>query len=312
MSKDRGDRPQTAGALISEARAALNLPPLSRDGGSVQAARASGEQASESPTLPLISEAISGTVATEKRESGKLHKDPPTRARRRQTVLALACGALFAALLLGFAGWYTRRQQDSAREEIAAPTIATEAPPAVPPKVEVMRYWLEVAGNSAKDENKRVAELTNVLAPGQRFTLHFKPSRSGFLYLIAQKSKGNAVTAFVTAQGGGRTWESNKIAGGDDFSISGTIERRQGVDECTVIFSADPLKSLAFLMGNPEYKLKPEEINQLYAFSARYKDIAPTLDAHGEGKERVVTVSVPETVASKNLPVIFEIRLEHK
>jgi serine/threonine protein kinase len=311
MAKDRADRTPTAGALIYEVRAALNLPPLTRSGGGVHAARTSGEEASESTTLPLISEASPGAVATERLESGKLHKELPSRARRRRVALALASGAVFAAMLLGFAVWYVRRHQGSAREEIVAPTaptITAEAPTVEAPKVEALSYWIEITGGSAKGGNERVAELTNVLAPGQHFELHFKPSNSGFLYLVAQKSKGNAMTAFITAKGGGM-WESNKITGGDDFSVSGNIEGRRGVDECTVIFSPTLLDSPKFLMGKPEYKLTPAEVKELYDLRARYKDAAPTLDAHGEGKERVVTVSVPETV--KNLPVMFVIRIEH-
>ncbi|HJQ35119.1 MAG TPA: serine/threonine-protein kinase [Pyrinomonadaceae bacterium] len=311
ISKDRADRPPTAGALIYEARAALNLPPLTQNGGGVHAARTSGEEFSEGTTLPLISEASPGAVATKRLESGKLHKELLSRTRHRRVALALVCAAVFAAVLLGFAAWYVRKQQGSAREEIVAPTaptIAAEAPTAEAPKVEALSYWIEINGGPAKGGNERVAELTNVLAPGQHFELHFKPSNTGFLYLVAQKSEGNAETAFVTAKGIGR-WKSNKIAGGDDFSISGDIERRGGVDECTVIYSPEPLDSPAFLMGEPNHQLTAAEVKEFYDLLARYKDAAPTLDAHGEGKERVVNVSVPETV--KNLPVIFKIRIEH-
>ncbi|HEX7312619.1 MAG TPA: hypothetical protein VF297_01790, partial [Pyrinomonadaceae bacterium] len=313
MAKDRADRPPTAGALIHEVRAALNLPPLTQNGGGVPAARASSEEASESATLPLISEASLGAVATERLASGKLHKELPSRARRRRVELALASGAVFAVMLLAFAIWYVRRHQGSAREEVAAPTaptIAVEAPTVEAPKVEALRYWIELTGGTAKGGNERVAELTNVLAPGQNFELHFKPSNTGFLYLVAQKTNGNALTAFVTAKGIGRL-KSNMITGGTDFYFLGNLENERGVDECTVIFSPEPLDSPGFLMGKSGYQLSPTEVKEFYNLLARYEDAAPTLDAHGEGKERVVIVSVPELVVSKKLPVIFVIRIAH-
>jgi len=311
MAKDRADRPQTAGALINEARAALNLPPLTRDGDSAHAARSSGEDAAEGATLPLIAEATPGAVATERSESGKLHKEPPTRARRRRVALALACGTLFAALLLGFVGWYIRGRKGSAREEIAAPTVATEAPPAEAPRVEVMSYWFEVK-KLKEDIPARVAEVSPEIASGHYFRLHFKSPRSGYLYIIGPNKYGNALTAFLTAQGGGGL-RYNKVLSDADFSVpSMKLNDYAGTEEYIVIFSPKLLSSPAFLMGKPEHELTTPELIEFDKFREQYADDTPELTERGEGKERVVTVSLPKASVSPNHPIIFGIRLEHK
>jgi serine/threonine-protein kinase len=313
MAKDRADRPQTAGALIDEVRAALNLPPLTRGGESAHAARTPGEDAGESATLPLIAKVTLGAVAAERSESGKLYEKP--RARRRRVVLALACGTLFAALLLGFAGWYRWRDEDSAREGIATPSITTEASPAEAPRVEVMSYWFEV--KKFKDDiPSHVAEVAPKIASGKFFRLHFRSPSSGYLYIVGPNQDGNARTAIFTAIGGGSRGDrlrTNQMLSDADFVVPYLkLNEDTGTEEYVVIFSPKLLSSPAFLLGKAEQELTPAELIEFDEFRARYVNDAPVLAERGEGKERVVAVSLPEANAALNHPIIFGIRLEHK
>jgi serine/threonine-protein kinase len=245
-------------------------------------------------------------------------------APRNSLAPFVAGGALALLLLACLGGWLLFKDR--------GPTPAPPAPgaelqkppaqgasgaapnvPAAPPKAEAASYWFEALEKDGDEAGRRVAEPMPVFVSGQRFRIHFTPKERGYLYIIGPNKNGNAQTTFLTARGGG-TYKSNLVGAGSDFSFPGAgrmkLDPHRGADEFTLIFSAMPLTSPAFLMGESLKELTPAEVSELEEFRAQFKSDAPSVGVVGDGAERRVVVSAPS--AAEGRPLIFDLRINHQ
>jgi serine/threonine protein kinase len=218
------------------------------------------------------------------------------------------------------------------------PTVTPTSPPAARPRVEVMRYYLEInpetdrASSGKRDGtllSKRDGTLLSAslgpLEPGQQFKFHFTPRESGYLYLIAP-NKQNIPMTFLTAQPDAETGvKTNLIEAGADYSFPARRDQWIGITRgeeqmaFTLIFSPTPLTTPGFLAARAGRDLTATEQHELtllrQQFGARAPETAPAtvkVPAHSaSGKQAVITVERPETAGE---PVVVEIpiRIERK
>ena len=148
---------------------------------------------------------------------------------------------------------------------------------ATPPEgetlVEAMRYNLEVKLETGGAE--RVAGDNPVLR-GQFLKFHFKPSRSGYLYIIAPGERGRRV-AFLTAQPNS-AWsvKDNLLEAGTEYSFppgqDDWIEVARGASSrtYTVIFAPKQLDQPRFLAGPADRDLTAAEEDELAELKKRF------------------------------------------
>jgi serine/threonine protein kinase len=183
---------------------------------------------------------------------------------------------------------------------------------------ENLHYALEVETTQG-GSTVRVAGVVP-LASGQNFKFHFTPFKDGYLYIIGPGDK-NVPMTFLTAKPVPVSGvESNAVEANEDFSFPNdtddknwiTLDKTQGTEDYTVIFSTDELTSPAFLSDTAGHALTAAEQDELKAFEEKYKANAPKTDVvDGSGEDPYVSVKVPKGKDGDE-PVVFKIRIEHK
>ena len=213
-------------------------------------------------------------------------------------------------LLTDVAEWATTTQANVSGN-VSGPALA------IPMRVEVLRYYLELASSGNKNSN----ELTRAsglmpLEGGTKFKFHFKPAEEGYLYILALGQNGVPQT-FLTSQpmpASGVT--TNWGAAGADFQFPDggqwfMIQKDADNTPFTVIFSKTPLTTPAFLSSQSGRDLTAAEQQELMEMKKLYAANAPTLVAMADENQPAVTVHVPAERAA-NEPVIFDISINRK
>jgi hypothetical protein len=160
------------------------------------------------------------------------------------------------------------------------------------------------------------------LDSGQDFKFHFEFGEAGYLYIVGP-GEGNRPTAFLTLypiETSGL--ENNQVTKGADFSFPSGIEhwlkldKKPGTETYTIIFSTSPLTDPALfsepVTGKP---LSESQQAALSDFLAKHKASEPVTELNDKnGSAPFVTVKVPQTDPSKDpgMPLIFEVRIQHK
>jgi hypothetical protein len=179
-----------------------------------------------------------------------------------------------------------------------------------------MRYTLEIE----KEKGGERARVTNTvpLASGQTFKFHFKATEEGYLYIVGP-GPGNVPMTFLTAKPVKQSGLStNEAVAGADFEFPRgegnwiTLDKTQGTEDYTVIFSKEQLLVPAFLNELAGKTLDEDEQSEFFNFVGQYKANAPTVDvSQGGAADPYVSIKVPEGRAASE-PIIFTVRIEHK
>ncbi|MGE0133454.1 MAG: serine/threonine protein kinase [Blastocatellales bacterium] len=203
--------------------------------------------------------------------------------------------------------------------ELVSTTQANVGGPilAIPMRVEVLRYYLEIAspGNKVGNEVAHVSGLMP-LEGGTKFKFHFKPAEGGYLYIIALGRNGGPQT-FLTSQpmsASGVT--TNWSDAGSEFNFPGggqwfMIQKEAANTPFTVIFSKTPLNAPSFLSSQSGRDLSATERQELMDMRRQYAANAPELVAMQDGSQPAVAVQSPAERAA-NEPVIFDISIKRK
>jgi hypothetical protein len=232
---------------------------------------------------------------------------------------ALACAlvvCIVAGAWLAWNSWRARRVAGNG-EEVAGATGGTAVE--LPPRFELMNYWVEAFDDAAQAEGRRVAAKELSLPSGQQFKFHFVTRERGYLYIVGPGA-GNAPTTFLTARPAG-IMRSNLAAAGADFAFpygDGQVlelDKNPGTEEYVVIFSRTPLLSPAFLATESGHELTPAELKELEDLRAQAKTALPIADVKSTDARAGGAASVSVVVAAPGVPsepVIFDIRIEHR
>jgi len=187
---------------------------------------------------------------------------------------------------------------------------------AIRTRVEVLRYYLEIASSSDKTGDG-VTRTTGLmpLEGGTKFKFHFKLAEGGYLYIVALGNNG-ALQTFLTSQpmpasGVTTNWSDagadfNFPDGGQWFMIQEDAENTP----FTVIFSKTPLKTPSFLSSQSGRDLNDNERQELMEMRKQYAAGSLELVAMREGNQPIVAVQAPERAA--NEPIIFDVSLKRK
>jgi serine/threonine protein kinase len=246
-----------------------------------------------------------------------------TGSLQRKQAMLYSLGAYILATLLicviVYKAFEKRPDLLQGAAELVSTTQANVGGPtlAIPMRVEVLRYYLEIASSS----NKTDAEATRVtglmpLEEGTKFKFHFKPAESGYLYIIALGKNGVPQT-FLTSQpmpasGVTTNWSD---AGADFHFPDGgqwfMIQKEAENTPFTVIFSKTPLNTPSFLSSQSGRDLSAAERQELIDLRRRYAASAPELVAMQDGNQPAVAVQAPAERAA-NDPIIFDISIKRK
>ncbi len=177
----------------------------------------------------------------------------------------------------------------------------------------VLSYYLEVV--STENITSRATGMMP-LDLGSRFKFHFKPSQSGYLYLVALGKNGRLQT-FLTEQpmpASGVT--ANWSAGGNDFQFPDSgqwfmLPREAESAPFTVIFSAESLKLPEFLASQSGHELNEVELQQLADLRKLSSPKSPTLVAIAEENQPAVAVQVLAD-RYKDEPLVFDVSIRKK
>ncbi len=181
-------------------------------------------------------------------------------------------------------------------------------------QMEVLRYYLEVI--QAGSENRRDTEIAP-LAAGSKFKFHFKPSKDGYIYIIALDDKGTPQT-FLTSQPMAATGVNTNWADGDkEFLFPNGGQWFEILPEAestpfTVIFSPKPLSAPKFLAEPSGHNLTEAEQEELQAFRDKYSVNQSKLVAvKDENRMAMMTVQVPSDYPTGD-PLLFNIELKRR
>jgi hypothetical protein len=248
---------------------------------------------------------------------------PPQKGR--SPVVPIIAGVLGLLLLAGVGGgvllWSRMKEEKPAETKTNVPTDAgketTTTPTTAAEMRETLSYFLEVAGASKGTPSARVAGVVP-LASGQKFRFHFTPSEDGYLYVVGP-GEGNVPTTFLTAKPIEASGvDTNEVGAGTDFAFPDgegnwiQLDKTEGTEYWTIIFSPTPLSAPAFLNAEAGSELSEEEQAAFKEFQAQHKANVPSTNVNsGAGVEPTVSVKVPAARA-KDEPVVFDIRIEHK
>ena len=216
--------------------------------------------------------------------------------RRNYWLLIVLAVALLLAGLLAYRYWPTSPKAESQVQ------VTTSHPP-----VEVMQYFLEVAG--AKGQTRFTNE-TEALTAKQDFKFHFVANQSGYLYIVAP-GKNNLPETFLTAQPPkGSGVSSNVIAAGVEFKFPAGDEYWINLSNAhtstfSVIFSPSPLNAPAFLALPAGHQLTVAEQQEWEAFRNEVGVLTPRITP---GQPRV---SVLRT-ATEIKPLLYDVTVKLK
>lgn len=201
--------------------------------------------------------------------------------------------------------------------------IAASSPsPTKPASVEVVRHWVDFAAGVRGSPVQRLADERISARSGQYFRFNFVPTESGYLYIVGPGER-DVPTAFLTAKphpasgvktnevkgGVTYTFPTGKEANGDEHWLG--LEKRPGTDKFTVIFSSQPITSLAFLNAAAGQPLSPADQRELDNFINENRAKAPvTIVKESDGGGPTVKITRSAAQAA-DLPVIFNISIEH-
>jgi len=188
---------------------------------------------------------------------------------------------------------------------------------AIPMRVEVLRYYLEIA-SSSNTKGDGVTRTTGLmpLEGGTKFKFHFKLAEGGYLYIIALGKNGVPQT-FLTAQpmpSSGVTTNWSEAGADFNFPDGGQWFRIQEDAEntpFTVIFSKTPLKTPSFLSSQSGRELNDDERQELVALRKRYAAGGPELVAMRDDNQPAVVVQSPVERAASG-PIIFDVSIKRK
>jgi serine/threonine-protein kinase len=290
--------------------------------------------------LPVSPSPVAGVVhsrADEMASSMTVPRQPGSAASlatpqkgRGKPLLLVGAGLLVLVLaIVGVGGFLAFNWLKSKPDEAGVtagkgktPAKGADGPSATSPATrEVANYWLEVLPNSFAAQPTRVAGAVP-LDSGQDFKFHFEFGEAGYLYIVGP-GEGNRPTAFLTLypiETSGL--ENNQVTKGADFSFPSGIEhwlkldKKPGTETYTIIFSTSPLTDPALfsepVTGKP---LSESQQAALSDFLAKHKTSEPVTELNDKnGSAPFVTVKVPQTDPSKDpgVPLIFEVRIQHK
>jgi serine/threonine-protein kinase len=291
-------------------------PPMSPLPANVAPARA--DDMSSSMTVQQQPKAAEG-LATPQKSRGK-------------SLLLVGAGILVLILaIVGVGGflafnWLKSKPDQSgvAAEKGKSPANGADGPSGTESSAatrEVANYWLETLPNSFAAQPTRVAGSVP-LDSGQAFKFHFEFGEAGYLYIIGP-GEGNRPTAFLTlypAEVSGL--ENNQVNKGADFSFPSGIEhwleldKKPGTETYTIIFSTTPLTDPALfsepVSGKP---MSEAQHTALSNFLAEHKTSEPVTELNDKNVSApFVTVKVPQSDPTKDssIPLIFEVRIQHK
>ncbi len=203
----------------------------------------------------------------------------------------------------------------SSINRLAATTQANVSGPAlaIPMRVEAMRYYLEIAPGTG--EPARATGLMP-LAEGSRFKFHFKPQKSGYLYIIALGA-GDIWQTFLTnapMQASGVT--TNRVASGREFQFPDggqwfMMQRDADTTPFTVIFSTKPLTKPSFLSIQSGHDLTENEIREFTEFKKTHTGRPAELVAVADNNQPSVTVQLPAERTDDDI-LVFDISLKKR
>ncbi len=204
-------------------------------------------------------------------------------------------------IALSLAGFMAYRYWPTARP--------TPLPPAVPAPVEVMHYFLEIAGPKGQTS---FTNGTETLAAKQDFKFHFVALQSGYLYMVAP-GKDNLPETFLTAHASPTTGiRTNAIAAGMDYKFPAGDAYWINLSNAhtttfSVIFSPTPLLTPAFFTLPAGHKLT---ISEQQEWEALRQEIGLQQPVITNLQPRVpVTIPAHQSTAK---PVLFDVTVKLK
>jgi serine/threonine protein kinase len=218
------------------------------------------------------------------RRSGMNSGKRPGRSSLRLSGAVIAVGIIIFAIW--GSGWASARKYLPSDAEGAQVNVisATKSGLNSGSVTESLRYYLEI------DSDDGVTRETGrePLADGSKFRFHFKPERSGYLYVIApgEESENNGV--MIT-----------RVEAGIDFQVPYGENWFQSESESegtpfTIIFSLTQVKTLDFLSAAKGRSLTESERNELEAFKRDLSLFAPDIIPTQDDDQPAIAVQLPE------------------
>jgi serine/threonine protein kinase len=231
---------------------------------------------------------------------------------------AIGYGAVASLIVLVCLGLLTYSTSSLSKSTVTkGPRLTTEnlGVEVNPDKIqmELLRYYLEVI--QAGNENRRDTEIAP-LPSGSKFKFHFKPSKNGYLYIIAPGDKGSPQTFLTTQPMAATGVNTNWTDGGKEFLFPNggqwfEIQPDAELTQFTVIFSPKPLASPRFLSEPSGHDLSESEQAELQAFRDKYAFNRAKLVAVNDGNRNAMTVQVPSDYPTGD-PLLFNVELKRR
>ncbi|MEW6735323.1 MAG: serine/threonine-protein kinase [Acidobacteriota bacterium] len=327
IAKSPHQRQATMEKFINELQA--TLPAKAGDSTGFEDATLIVPHDSQVPTITANASTISVTPVTAPTDAipQRITEDASARATKvdislesqlplsRRLIWPMAASVI--VLLLAIGGWLVWQQRSLQMtgnniKPISDVGVTAVNPPAVE-MMESMRYWIEIASPLPGGPSIRKAGSL-MLASNDSLKLHFLTREFGYLYIVGAGA-GNAPTTFLTAKPDPKSGlNTNTIKVGEEFSFPKgeenwlTLDKNATIDKCTIIFSAIPLHSPAFLNAPAGHELTPEEHKQWVDFRAQAVLATTTLMAE---QEPYVVINVPKQ-GVEGKPIIFDVVVDHK
>jgi hypothetical protein len=279
------------------------------------------EQRAKQSTPVAVVDDLSSSVTIQQKPRVSVDLAAPKKSRGKSLVFVGAGVLLLILVVMAVGGffavsWLRAKPTDDSTTASGKGKTGTEGNKTA---TEFGRYWLEVQPNPLA-ESQRIAG-TAPLASGEAFKFHLELGQNGYVYIVGPGEK-NQPTAFLTDKPAAISGlETNQVAKGSDFSFPRGIEhwleldRKPGTENYTIIFSPARLGEPAFLNSQATGKpLSETEQAELSAFLTKYKTSNLVTEVKdGDSAAPFVTVKVPPSTSTDSVvPIVFDVRIEHK
>jgi serine/threonine protein kinase len=250
---------------------------------------------------------------------------PASRSRTRSRI-HLSGGAIAAGIII-FAAWffffqefgstwafarrYLPSEASGAQVNVLGGTKASSDQTGV---VESLRYYLEINSDTGVTKRETGREP---LANGTKFRFHFKPTQSGYLYVVGTgKGSGSSQPGETDQTMPAAGVVTNRVEAGDDLQVPYgdqwyQIDRDSDKTPFTIIFSPTQVKTLDFLTAASGRPLTDIERKDLDLFKRDISTLTPNIIATQDDNQPTVAVRLPEKYSDFQ-PVIFGIDIKKR
>ncbi|MFY9226226.1 MAG: serine/threonine-protein kinase [Blastocatellia bacterium] len=211
----------------------------------------------------------------------------------KTSYLVISLAIITTMVLLAVVFYNKQQQNNSTTNQTPSPTIEKPTPIAKVEEAEIMRYFVEVVTKDGKTLRKtKDIELSE----GEQIQFHFQSKKPGYLYILMPGTDNKLTTILTTKPIAATGVTTNLLKENTEYIFPNgdqllTLGKPASENKINILFSPNPIKSLAFLDKQAGYSLSTDEQKEFLSLLDRA--IKPTMaETTGSESYRIINSKV--------------------